>query len=458
MSVTTRLLALLCFFPCLLSAQRDRSYRLDIADAEVDLSGLSFNVTEVVDETGVKDDIFGMVYTGLLNTQRPLTLRGGLTINLRTSLLRSIADRQRPQATLLIRYLRIDEEITFTSEHRRLQLTAALRMTDPSGRVRYFGPRQYTDVRGGLDVTGGHAQALVTALEHVLTLLNLDYRADRASGTPGLVEVDPLPEGLADGAYYSLADFRAGRVDTTTRLLFKNKTYADRFGGVSLYVARFDPPASISRREARELWGYHHAGHSYLSLQNKYYEISPDGKGRFLVSIPGGLTDVAQLTRRAAFGGVLFGAIGGLAASSDSGSSTSSRFELDMTSGTLLPITGEGEAPAGASRHDPADRILLYYPGSSNGELYVTIDGGQVRIPEGTYVSTYGSTKIVLRTAPTGGKPYYRKITPDPKTGVSLYYVGITKGGKITLRHADHTAARNTADAIAEGQLLAAEN
>ena len=324
--------ALLFTLPLFLLAQRTKTYALDISSTPVELAGLSFNVTRVVDGTDNTEGFYGQVYTGLLNKTRKLAIKDGMELNLSAGLMRSITDKNLPQATLHIHLLRIDEEITMTSERRRLQLMASLELDG-----QHYGPRQYTEVKGGLDVTAGHPDALAKALSVVLHELD----ADLVSGQTGATALadDPLPKGLPNGAYYSVADFRIGRVDTTAKLHFRGAEVGQYVDERAYYRARFLRPRTMKWKEHREFWGYHHEGRSFVFLQDQYYEVAPNAQGRMLVSIPEGLTDVEAMTKWTAMGAGVGGLVGGLMIGNGSNRGGATVYELDLATGSLTPVS-----------------------------------------------------------------------------------------------------------------------
>ena len=323
--------ALLFTLPLLVFGQRTKTYALDISSTPIELAGLSFNVTRVVNGTGNSEGIYGQVYTGLLNKARDLTIRNGMELNLGAGIMRGITDRSLPQATLYVHLLRIDEEITMSSERRRLQLMASLEVDG-----QHYGPRQYTEVKGGLDVTSGHAEALAEALSVVLHELDANL-LDGQTGTTALAD-NPLPKGLPNGAYYSVADFRIGRVDTTAKLHFRSAEIGQYVDDQAYYRARFLRPRAMKWKEHREFWGYHHEGRSFVFLQDQYYEVAPNDQGRMLVSIPEGLTDVETMTKWTAVGAGVGGLVGGVVIGNGLNRGGATVYELDVTTGSLTPV------------------------------------------------------------------------------------------------------------------------
>ena len=339
------LLLLLCCLPLITQAQKKQKvYSLDIDDKIVDFTGLDFRVADVRDETGVTDGRFGRVYTGMVNKGRDLVIEGGMEMNWRAALLRSTIDRDAPPATLVIRFFRIDEEITATSERRRLQLEAALELPDHTGQPVVYGPRFVSDVKGGMDVTSGHADAVAAALSQIMHDLQEDVRHGNLAGTADGHPIDPT--ALPDGAIYSVADLRAARVDTTVILEPLGRQRVYQAEGLSYHEARFKRSEDVGRQELRELWGYVSDGEVYLYLQKRFYAIRVDGNGRLLVAVPGGITDPEAMTKQAVVGG-LFGAVGGAVAGSMRNRGTGEYFSINLRSGALEPRMAPRDGFAG---------------------------------------------------------------------------------------------------------------
>ncbi len=441
------LLNVLCV-PLLLLAQ-EKSYVLDLGTTTTDLTGLSYNVGQVIDATGIEDGVYGRVYTGMLNNGRPLTFAGGgLAPNLTGQLLRSVTERDRPQATLVVHYLRIDEEITMASESRRLQLLASLELSGPDGAPLRYGPAQTVRVKGGLDVTAGHATALADVLTEVLRALDAGVRAGRNSDTD--LSYNPLPEGLPNGAYYSVADFRLGRVDTSLQLSLKKQEMAGYVDGQAFQQLTFERPERDERQQVRELWGYHYRGASYVAIQNTYYQVQPAADGSMLTVVPDGIIDPEWLTKRTALNGALFGALGVVAMSGRTSKEPTDLYRLDLTSGALLPSSKGFDATA------MANTIMLHYTGAVGQDaLVVVLDGEPHLVPPGAYLSIDHSTRLTLSPA-GGGKPYYREVKPSNYGEPALYTVDIDRRGKIAFRQEGQPLARAAAEAAVSGRIPAA--
>ena len=446
-NVRTLLINLFCI-PLLLLAQ-EKPYVLDLGTTTTDLTDLSYNVGQVIDETGIEDGVYGQVYTGLLNNGRPLTFAGGgLALNLTGQLLRSVTERDRPRATLVVHYLRIDEEITMTSESRRLQLLASLELPGPDGTPLRYGPEQTVQVKGGLDVTAGHATALAEVLTEVLRALDADVRAGRSSNTD--LSYNPLPAGLPDGAYYSVADFRLGRVDTSLQLSLKKEEIAGHVDGQTFQRLIFERPEREDRQQLRELWGYHYRGGSYVAIQNAYYQVQPAADGSMLVVVPDGIIDPEWLTKQAALNGALFGALGVIAMSGRTSKEPTDLYRLDLTSGALLPSTKGFDATA------MAKTIILHYTGAAGQDaLLVVLDGEPRLVPPGAYLSIDHATRLTLSPA-AGGKPYHREVKPSNYGEPALYTVDIDRRGKIAFRQEGQSLARAAAEAAVSGRIPAA--
>ncbi|MGB3798966.1 MAG: hypothetical protein WA952_04075 [Lewinella sp.] len=441
------LLVFTLILPLLLTAQTDKVYTLDISDQKIDLNGLSFRIGEVMDETGVTDGRFGTVYTGLLNNGRDVTIQNGIAMNFKSALVRNTTQAELPAANLAVRFLRLSEELTPTSERRRLQLEAMLEMPGTDGDPVRYGPRIVTRVEGGIDVTGGHPAALADVLSELLHLLDEDLQNG--------VAADPLaggikPAELPNGAFYSVADYRAGRVDAGLSLERQSRNLVYRHEGTPFFRAAFDRPAEVSRSDVRELWGYHHEGVSYLYIQRNFYSIQEDAEGTTLVAIPGGITDPEAMTKQAAIGGLLLGAIGGAIAGSIRSGSNEEFFQLDLNSGALLPRPGTEQSVS------YADRILLHNIASvDTPEMLAALGGKQYRLGPGQFADLDGAGELTVGF--DGQQEDSREYKIWGTEGrPALYILDINKKGKITLVRGSDEQAKQAAQAAADGEILPA--
>lgn len=377
----------------------------------------------------------------MLNNQRDLVVQDGLEVNLGAALLRNSREEGLPRATLLVRYLRIDEEITVTGERRRLQLEAALEVAAPDGEAWVYGPLQVSEVKGGLEVTDGHAGALASSLSELLHELDAAVREGR-TGEP-LAAAFTAPADLPDGAYYSVADFRAGRVDTSVHLAFVGREIAWLNETGTFYEAEFIRPEELSRRDFRELWGYQHEGTSYLYLQRNYYSIQTDKERRTYVAIPGGVVDVETRTKQAAIGGLLFGAVGGAVAGLAGGRSKDDLYTLDLVSGALAP------QPGPVDTEHFTDRILVHHVSPAGSpDLVVQFNGKEYELSPGAYTVLDTGGSLGLSTPAPSVKPLSKSIwTTEGKPAV--YTVEITEKGRIELTRGSTERAEETARGVA---------
>ncbi len=441
-----RCLLVLCF-PYLLYGQTNKVYTLDLSGEQIDLSGLTFRVDRVIDRTGVTDGRFGTVFTGMLNNQRDLVVQDGLELNLAAALMRSATDRKLPTGTLQVSYLRIDEEITLSSERRRLQLEAALEMTDPSGRLRVYGPLQVSRVEGGLDVTSGHARALAESLSELLQ--QVDQLVREGEFTDGSELTALPPADLPDGVLYSVADYRAGRVDTSVRLALEWREEIWLTDTGTFYEAGFIRPENYSRRDLRELWGYQHEGTTYLYLQRKYYSLQTDAVGQTLVAIPGGVVDTEARTKQAALGGLLFGAVGGAIASSVGGRGRDDVYTVNLMSGALGPH--ESPQSVADKTEDYANRILLHHisPAGSPG-LLLRFGGSEYVLTPGAYTVLDAGGALTVSLPEEDSKSLTKNIwitEGEP----ALYTVVVNAKGKIELTRGSTESAVETVRRVAGG-------
>ncbi|WP_116106716.1 hypothetical protein [Lewinella sp. IMCC34191] len=437
------LASLLLLFPFSLSSQE---YVLDISNQTVDLSDLSFRINQVRDETGVADGHYGSVYTGLVNKERNLAFLHGMEHNLVVALLRNTVDKALPAATLSISFLRIEERVDKTSEHRRLHLEAALTMPGPDGELSRYGPYQVNRVEGGLDVTAGHAGALAKALAEIFQLLDEDVRAGRTS------QVTAVKSGgrLRDGVYYSVLDFRSGRVDTTIQLKLTERRIARVGEEKDFYVADFAQPDSLSRRDLREIWGYRHEGTDFLYLQREYYSVQADAEGQLTVVVPGGLLDPTAMSKQGLKNAALvgaFGVAGALLAKPVDIRGNQEVFILDPLSGEL-----KSRISATGTRAYLDSIMLLNVSGPGQPVLLADLNGRAYRIPPGAYLAVVEGGSLTLSAEGSTIKPLTKKIW-GTDNNPTVYTLQISGRGKIVLERGSTDNAIATAMSAANGAL-----
>ena len=432
-------------FPVLLFGQNNKSYHPNLAGEPIDLTGLSFYVEKVVDETGVADGRYGMVYTGMLNNQRDVTFDPSLELDLLGLLRRSYREKDLPSANLVVTYLRLDEEVMLSSERRRVQMELALEMPGADGKVQRYGPRQYNDVSGGLDLTGGNPNALRTGIQTILRELDADVRTGATAISPMEAAIDY--SRLPDGALYSMTDYRAGRVDTSIRLEPRVVTSTEIGDFGTFRLAAFDRGEELKRREVREFWAYRHGGTTFLYLQNKYYEIRPGDGGQHFVYVPGGLVDVEAMTKRAALGAGVGGLIGGVLAATVKGAPMEEFFTLDLRTGSLVPHPLPGQPVVSA---DLGEQIVLLHAGET-GEVIAELEGQTYRLGPGAHVRLAGGGKLTLRVADSDAKPRTHSIWPTDGAP-ALYRVAADERGRIQLTRSSDSDAHQTVAAMQIGR------
>ena len=442
---------LLLLLPAFLSAQHRQPYVLELSELPPpSLDSLFFNVTDVVDATGVTDGRHGSVYTGVVNNKRDLVLENSLALSLKASLLRAVTDFGRPQATLSVHYLRIDEELTMNRERRRLQLVASLTLAaeEGEGTSLHYGPRQYTEVKGGLDVTEGHATALLRGLSELLRQLDDDVRTGRTTELNDLASTFTPDDELPDGAYYSVIDFRTGRVDPSLQLEIKEVEVVGSVGGRPYHRADFQRPATRDdRQQYREVWGYHHQGRDYRYLQETFYELQPDTAGNILAVVPD-MLDVEQSTKRLLVSSILFGAMGAALTKPVTTQEATEVYRLDLTTGTLQPMV------FGTDASTVAGRIILHHVSAvPNYSLTIEVNGSEYLLPTNTYIAVDQPGRIVLTAGHGKAKPYYRDIALAAIDRPALYQISIDGKGRIDFDRMDQAMANVAATAVANGRL-----
>lgn len=429
-------------FPLLLPAQ---VFQLDVSRTSVDLSGLSYYVSEVRNETGVTDGRYGEVYTGMLNSRRSVIFKVSMEHNLLVTLLRNTTERELTAGTLLVRYLRVDEDHSQEVQQRELRIEAVLEVAGQDGTTLQYGPRQVSRVARALDVSAGHSRALASALSELLRLLDADRQAGRQAPPAA-----PLarPTGYRpEGAYYSLADYRAGRVDTTLRLMLAEHRVARVSEQAIFYEVDFRRPDSLSRRALAPVWGYHRGGKDFLFVENRLLSLERDTAGQLFVAVPGGLQDPKASTVRELKNVALtstFGLIGTLFTKSSDIHGEQELFLVDERSGGL-----QSQLAARETR-GYLDSILLLNVSPPNATpLSVRFDGVTYRIPPGSYVAVAGGGALFIGPDDRPQEVTLRQ-SPDQPTVYTLTGRG---GGRVKVERGSDANALATARSAAAGVL-----
>ncbi len=442
-----RILGLL-LFPLMLCGQRVRPHLLDLADYPIEQSDRSFIVTDVIDSTTYGDSGYGVVYTGLANIRRNLQFRGNLTVVLKQALFLGITDRDLPRARLIVHDLRIDEEIILTSERRRLQLRASLEIMRDGTPVR-LGPLQETEVKGGIEVTGGHPAALSDAIGRLLDRFHLMHAGggEETRAASYVRDTDPLLR--PDGVYHTYTDFRMGRVDTSVHLqVWGIRTQAE-LDHMTFLTASPYARQEEQARDLKAIWGFHEGGHSYLQVARKFYELVEDGRGNTLVYVKGGILD-PQVTSAQMLGGALGGALGVAMASSLTNSTEQlyHLYRLDLKTGGLSPyeISYEKVYVAG--------RTMLYSkvaPGGGQIEVHRTT--GTELLGPGEYLLLEPGEEVSFSVQGSRGEPVSRQLREGSRRLPSLYRLSIQNSGGVGISKANRNVTRQLRSRIESGRI-----
>ncbi len=432
--------------PLLLYAQPAYPHLLDLDQHPVQQGSRAFNVIEVVDSTTYTEWGYGKVYTGLVNTRRPLHFENGLTLVLKQALLRGVEDRDLPTARLVVHDLRIDEEITPTSEHRRLQLLASLELLQDSSTTR-IGPLLETEVHGGIDVTRGHAAALSEAIGRLLDRFDLVVEPATA-GLPGPTYVHETSRShRPDGAYHGYADYRIGRVDTSVHLSARATRVQAGLGKLSFRAAYLEPGPDAQPRDLKEVWGYHVDGHSYLQMNKKFYEITQDEEGRTLVYIEEGLFD-PEAMRVQLVGGALGGVVGMMvfAVASGSGEETPRLYEIDLRHGSLTPYEMTyppirvGRRTMLTSAEPPGGRhIEVHRPGETQS------------LGPGEYLLLEPGEQVSFATVGFRWEPVAKRLREGSLERPVLYRISVVDSGGVRIRKTSSLAAQHFRESLEAG-------
>ncbi|WP_157974389.1 hypothetical protein [Lewinella sp. IMCC34183] len=426
----------IALFPLLLYGQKTRHLLLDLDDHPILQHDRSFIAVEAVDATGAGTGGYGNVYTGLVNTHRELHFRGGLTNTLKKALLLGVADPAMPRARLIVHDLRIDEEITMTSERRRLQLLVSLELTRDEEPL-LLGPLQEAEIQGGMDVTGGHSRALSEAIGRLLDRFDTLLSEGKLPTNPAGFVRETDPSRLPDGAYHTYADYRIGRVDTSVHLIAGPPRWQANRVGLTFSEVSLEAGADQRVRNRKAVWGYHVDGRSYLQLANKFHELKKDREGRTLVFVKGGLVDPERITKQVVIGSAVGGLLGGALASAVSRPAQAhTLFEVDLRTGGLIPY----EVAVAVRKSEPATLVSAEPEG---GQSIIVHRNGERQFLHPGEVLLVDPEESLSFTIPGGprksdGKDFRAGITDQP----ALYQLSVRPSGVVKVDRLKGQAAR----------------
>ena len=431
-----------------------------LGEVTADTDGLSFNITDVRDETGTA--AHGRVYVGIDNAARELVFKHNLGMQLTSLMVRSIVDRELPPATLVVHDLRYDDEVEGRQKFNRLQLRVTVETYNNGDTVRY-GPTTKQGVVGGVhNHSGKHAQQLAAYLSEALAVLDADIRRGHTvSSVPDQPRVDHT--ALADGVYYSYIDFRAGRIDRTLQFDVSRKEHVANLDGRDYYTLEVSPRPGVKPRDARQVWGYQYGGRSYMLLEGRLHEVQVTEPGLATVVVPGGLRDVTEISKRIfiadaltmwlPFGEVLGEVVGGAITKGGNLRDGVGVLQLDMQTGALMkkPLHIPPPKPITAG-------TILYYPGDvGDPSVLVSLPDqlGWTTVGPGEYTVMETNGTVELRLAnPNGGskaKASYHDI--DSRLGLSVLFVNRKGKRRLTTRSGTPAEAKLIAQTIQRGNL-----
>ena len=431
-----------------------------LGEVTVNTDGLSFNITNVRDETGTA--AHGRVYVGVENAERELVFKDNLEMQLTSLMVRSIVDRELPPATLVVHDLRYDDEVDGRRKFNRLQLRVSVETYNNGDTARY-GPTTKQGVVGGVHNHGGrHAQQLAAYISEALAVLDADVRRGHTVST---MQDQPWIDhsALADGAYYSYIDFRAGRVDRTLQFDVSSEQHVANLDGRDYHSLEFSRRPGLKLRDARQVWGYQHGGRSYMLLEGSLHEVQGTEPGLATVVVPGGLRDVTEISKRIIiadaltmwlpFGEVLSEVVGEVVTKGGNLRDGVGVLQLDLQTGALRrkPLNIPPAEPITAG-------TILYYPGKiGDPSILVSLPNelGWTTIGPGEYtvIETNGTVELRLVNLTSGRKAKASYHDIDSRLGLSVLFVNRKGKRRVTTRLGTPTEARLVAQTIQRGDL-----
>ena len=421
------LFAIACSLSTLLAGQ-PAPYEIDFTSPVANRHDMPFYLTAVVDRS-LNDGIVGTAHTGGANKARDIRLRYGTEVALLRALRfnRTEPRGNRPAATLNLLLLTLSETILMAKETGRIDLAATLSVETEGGEMVHYGPASYSEVSGGLDVTGGHKKRLLEGLTSIMEQLAVAYTNGRTLSAP-VPEYRPLIGPIPNGAYHSQLDFALGRIDTTIGLTPSSLRPIATYGKVSFSQAKMERAAGVSRRDLDELYGYHHEGRHYLQVKGRFFEVGRTPDGKVVGFLPRDLYRVMgeQQTRAAilgaAFGGAIGGVIAGAAGAGAEDGNALVLYQFDPRSAGFQPVIDSTEQTAASvaatnlAELDPIHFFYLAPEADATPDLIVTATGQTHRLRPGDHLSFTTATEVSY-TVEGGGKTRTKTLQPPAKSG-----------------------------------------
>jgi hypothetical protein len=347
MNKTKSVLLSFLLLPIVILAQDEFTIDLNRATAILQLNG--YHIAGLADVRSERVYI-GYVQTGIGNKQVPARLGTSFKGELSKFLDRSGAtDGENRPLTLRVNKLYIHEITTTSSETSFITLNVSFLEQTDSGWVELFQAGVLRR-RGGMDVTGQHADNIAAAFQQCFTDFNNRLRQGRLR--PKLIpdstlQVNPLDvkgyfpvfkiKSFPKAIFPSFYDFRDYFPDTETPFTIDYKTNKK---DSLLLAATLKLPDGY---EGEDPWGFSDGKNLFIRIGKKYYLIR-ERKGEFVSNVmPKDLSsDIASGVTAAGIAGGLIGAAlaSGMAALAATSSSAVERgtFRLDFSARTLLPL------------------------------------------------------------------------------------------------------------------------
>jgi hypothetical protein len=275
--------------------------------------------TEVLDISG-GGEALGVGYVSLGNKPALLMITGGTATALTKTLRQRTNTNYLDTVVIRITGLRLNEIINAASEKRFLEIEADLAVPTADG-YDIYGPVRLSETTGGIDVSAGHARAIVAALEAITKPLIIErFKGSPTATIPATDLNKPITrhpivaatiDALPDGVYTSYMDFRAAQPDTSLVIPLASSEVFHKVDALTYRLATADRPKEVKARELREFWGIQKDGKAYMRVNRNFYQLQRLDNGTVTVAVPYDLFD-ASIGPGVMFGAFGFGLVGGL--------------------------------------------------------------------------------------------------------------------------------------------------
>lgn len=360
MRFITFLVVAILWLGCTASPCAAQSYEVDLSGQSLVVPGRTFYIKQVLDERRVRAGI-GTVRRGMGNVPQRADLKPTVTLALQTLLAQQLPAQPTNRPVLaLVRALRVQEDITFTTEQATDEVAIDFYLLDDQGTAHFALATKATVQSKGLETTGRHPRQLAQALQTCLTqLTRVDWAVvatqpgQPVAGLQGLRPANRLAYPILTdsarpaGFYRTFLDFRNNSPVTSPALVVApERVFGKGWVGISTYTPYLQEPNGKRGAQLQGAWGFSDGRQVYIFHQKRYWQLTRQGD--IYAFVGPSVADPGAISTGAILGGLAGGAI---AAASTSG---------QPTNYTLSLLTGRVSTLAGDDYVTTPDTVLLH--------------------------------------------------------------------------------------------------